>query len=191
MINFFKLAMEIGIYKLKHKKTKWLEVERNAVILQISEGIEHLIKIPTETMIKLFKTDIDLTEFDQLLYDLDIDTSYGPILQIQKYIIKIQVYCLIDKRKKEYYIIKKHTIKDLIEYIEAEWSCIKYLHDQPHKICIFKQNDRYPLNEESTLEELEIKNDENLCADLVLIESHTGFSISPANLPDLSRLNLE
>ena len=190
MINFFRSAMGIGVYKPKHK-TKWLEVERNAIISQISEGIEHLTKIPTETIIKLFKTDIDLTEFDHILYDLDIDTSYGTILQIRKYIIKIQVYCLIDKREKEYYIITKHTIKDLIEYIEASWSCIRDLHHQPHKICIFKHNDLYPLNEEKTLEELEIKNDENLCADLILIENPTSFSISPTNVPDLSGLNLE
>lgn len=151
-----------------------------------------MTKIPVETIVKLFETDIDLTEFNQILDYFDINTCYGIILQITKYIIKIQVYCLINKCKKEYHVITKNTIKDLIKHIEAEWSCINYLHtNQPHKICIFKHHDFYPIDEEKTLEELEIKNDENLCADLILIDNHIGFSISPANVSDLSRLNLE
>lgn len=70
---------------------------------------------------------------------------------------------------------------------------IKYLHDQPYKICIFKHHDLYPIDKEKTLEELEIKNAENLCSDLILIENHTGSSISLANIHvhDLSGLNLE
>lgn len=68
-----------------------------------------------------------------------------------------------------YQIYSRSTTQDL--YLQASWPL--------------------PIDEEKTLEELEIKNDESLCADLILIENHTGFSISPANVPDLSGLNLE
>lgn len=153
--------MGSGVYKPKYK-TKWLEVERNAILLHISEGKEYLKKTPTETIVKLFKSDINLYEFDQILYDLDIDPSHGPTLQIRKYITKVQIHFHIDKFKKDYYLSIKHTIKDLIKYIEESWSCrIEYLHDQQHKIYIFKHLEFYPLDEEKTLEELEIKNDEN------------------------------
>lgn len=110
--------MRIGIYKPEHK-TKWLEDKQNTILLQISEGDEYLNKNPTETIVKIFKSDIDLNKVDQTLYNLDINPSHGPTLQIRKHIIKVQIYCFIDKFNKDYYLSTKHTIKDLIKYIEA------------------------------------------------------------------------
>lgn len=70
MISFIQSAIEIGDYKPKHEK-KWPDVTRNVIILQI---------LPIEIIFKLFKTDIDLRGFDQILYNLEIDTSYGTTL---------------------------------------------------------------------------------------------------------------
>lgn len=88
--------MRIEIYKPKHK-SKWLEDKRDAILLLISERKNTFFKkkTPMEIILKLFRNDIDLNEFDQILYNLDIYPSYDSTLKIRKYIIKFRFIVLL------------------------------------------------------------------------------------------------